>query len=136
MAFDLAVSMYPAIMLVGALGLALVEFTPVFQILSLPLVPLFELLQLPEAEKASVALLAGVIDSIMPTILGASIESELTRFVLAGVAVTQIVFLSEVALVLMRANIGLKLVDILLIYVLRVLISLPILALFAHFFIG
>lgn len=136
LAFDLAVSMYPAIMLVGALGLALVEFTPVFQILSLPLVPLFELLQLPEAEKASVALLAGIIDSIMPTILGASIESELTRFVLAGVAVTQIVFLSEVALVLMRANIGLKLVDILLIYVLRVLISLPILALFAHFFIG
>lgn len=58
LAFDLAVSMYPAIMLVGALGLALVEFTPVFQILSLPLVPLFELLQLPEAEKASVALFA------------------------------------------------------------------------------
>jgi len=135
-AFDLAVSMYPAIMLVGALGLALVEFTSVFQILSLPLVPLFELLQLPEAEKASVALLAGVIDSIMPTILGASIESEVTRFVLAGVAVTQIVFLSEVALVLMRAGIGLKLVDILLIYVLRVLISLPILALFAHIFVG
>lgn len=135
-AFDLAISMYPAIMLVGALGLALIEFTPIFQILSQPLVPLLELLQLPEAEKASVALLAGVIDSIMPTILGASIESELTRFVLAGVAVTQIVFLSEVALVLMRAGIGLKLADILLIYVMRVLISLPILTLFAHLFVG
>lgn len=135
-AFDLAISMYPAIMLVGALGLALIEFTPVFHLLSQPLVPLLQLLQLPEAEKASVALLAGVIDSIMPSILGASIESEVTRFVLAGVAVTQIVFLSEVALVLMRAGIGLKLADILLIYALRVLISLPILAAFAHLFVG
>ena len=119
-------------MVIGCIGLAVIEYTTIFQTLSQPLVPYLQLLQLPEAEKAATALLAGIVDSIMPTILGASIESEVTRFVLAGVAVTQIIYFTEVAIVLLRAKIGLNLIDLLIVYALRVLISLPILAFFAH----
>lgn len=129
---DIAISVYPAMMVIGCVGLALIAYTPMFDILSAPLVPLFHLLQLPEAEQAAPALLAGIVDSIMPTILGASIESEVTRFVLAGVAVNQIIFFTEAAIILVRADIGLKLHDLLAIYVLRVLISLPILSLLGH----
>lgn len=133
---DIAISVYPAMMLIGCVGLSLVEFTSLFQILSVPLVPYLELLQLPEAEKAAPALLAGMVDSIMPSILGASIESEVTRFVMVGVAVNQIIFFTEAAILLIRANIGLKLHDLLLIYVLRVLVSLPILAFLGHMIVG
>lgn len=133
---DLIITIYPAMMVIGCTGLAIIEFTNVFQTLSLPLVPYLQLLQLPEAEQAATALLAGIVDSIMPSLLGASIESEVTRFVLAGVAVTQIIFFTEVAIVLVRSKIGLNLLDLLLIYVLRVAISLPILALFAHWLVG
>nr|WP_300315249.1 YjiH family protein [Halomonas sp.] len=129
---DIAISVYPAMMVVGCTGLALIAYTPIFDYLAQPLVPLFQLLQLPEAEQAAPALLAGIVDSIMPTLLGASIESEVTRFVLAGVAVNQIIFFTEAAIILVRADIGLKLRDLLMIYVLRVLISLPILALLGH----
>lgn len=129
---DIAISVYPAMMIIGCVGLALIAYTPVFDILSAPLVPLLQLLQLPEAEQAAPALLAGIVDSIMPPILGAGIESEVTRFVLAGVAVNQIIFFTEAAIVLVRAGIGLKLRDLLAVYALRVLISLPILSLLGH----
>ncbi len=129
---DIAISIYPAMMVVGCTGLALIEFTQAFQLLSMPLVPLLELLQLPEADKAAPALLAGIVDSIMPSLLGASIESEVTRFVLAGVAVNQIIFFTEAAIVLVRAGIGLTLIDLVWIYLLRVLISLPVLSLLGH----
>ncbi|ALM53223.1 YjiH family protein [Halomonas huangheensis] len=129
---DIAISVYPGMMIIGCTGLALIAYTPLFDILSTPLVPVLNLLQLPEAEQAAPALLAGIVDSIMPSILGAGIESEVTRFVLAGVAVSQIIFFTEAAIVLVRANIGLKLRDLLMIYVLRVLISLPLLSLFGH----
>lgn len=132
---DVAISIYPAMMLVGCTGLALIEFTTLFQTLSQPLVPLLELLRLPEADKAAPALLAGIVDSIMPSLLGANIESEVTRFVLAGVAVNQIIFLTEAAIVMVRAGIGLKLQDLLMIYILRVLIALPILSLLGHLFL-
>ncbi|RQW71737.1 YjiH family protein [Halomonas sp. YLB-10] len=129
---DVAISVYPTMMIIGCVGLALIEFTEFFHVLSLPLVPLLELLQLPEADKAAPALLAGIVDSIMPPLLGAGIESEVTRFVLAGVAVNQIIFFTEAAIVLIRAGIGLKLRDLVVIYALRVLISLPILSLLGH----
>jgi nucleoside recognition membrane protein YjiH len=55
---------------------------------------------------------------------------------MAGVAVNQIIFFTEAAILLLRANIGLKLRDLLLIYVLRVLVSLPILAFLGHMIVG
>lgn len=133
---DVAISVYPTMMIIGCTGLALIEFTQFFHVLSLPLVPFLELLQLPEADKAAPALLAGIVDSIMPPLLGAGIESEVTRFVLAGVAVNQIIFFTEAAIVLIRAGIGLKLRDLIVIYLLRVLISLPILSLLGHLILG
>ncbi len=131
--FDIALTVYSSMMLIGCIGLALIKYTTVFQVLSLPLVPYLDLLQIPEATEAAPALLAGLVDSIMPSILGAGIESEITRFVLAGVAVSQIIFLTEAAILLIRADIGLHFRDLLAIYALRVLISLPILSLMAHF---
>ncbi|MFJ4067750.1 YjiH family protein [Pseudomonas sp. NPDC089996] len=133
---DIAISVYPAMMVVGCLGLSLVEFTPLFKYMSMPLIPYMEMLQLPEAQQAAPALLAGMVDSIMPSILGASIHSEVTRFVMVGVAVNQIIFFTEAAILLVRADIGLRLRDLLLIYVVRVMVSLPILALFAHLVVG
>jgi nucleoside recognition membrane protein YjiH len=59
-----------------------------------------------------------------------------TRFVMVGVAVNQIIFFTEAAILLIRADIGLKPLDLLLIYIVRVLVSLPILALLGHLIVG
>jgi nucleoside recognition membrane protein YjiH len=131
-ASDMAITVYPAMMIVGVLGLSLIEYTSVMQTIAIPLVPILELLQLPEAQIAAVAIMTGFIDLLMPVILGAKIESELTRFVIAGVTVNGIIFLSEVALIMMRAKIGLNLWRLAIIWILRLLISLPIMTLMGH----
>ncbi|WP_256625634.1 YjiH family protein [Pseudomonas sp. LPB0260] len=134
-ATDMAITVYPAMMVVGVLGLSLIEYTNIMQTLAMPLVPVLELLQLPEAQAAATAIVTGFIDLLMPVILGASIESELTRFVIAGVTVNGIIFLTEVALIMMRANIGLKLWRLALIWVLRLLVSLPVFTLMGNLFL-
>ena len=134
-ASDVAITVFPTLMLIGVGGLALIEYTNVIQFLSIPLIPLLNLLQLPEASLAATAMLSGVIEILMPSILGAHIESELTRFVVAGVAINEIIFLSEVAIILIRANIGLNLLNLLAIWCLRLLIALPILTLLGNIFV-
>jgi len=115
--------------------LAFVEYTNVMGVISLPLVPYLELLGLPEAQVAALAISTGFIDLLLPVILGADIESELTRFVIAGVTVNGIIFISEVALIMMRANIGLNIVRLFFIWLLRLLISLPILTMLGRIFL-
>lgn len=131
-ASDMAITVYPAMMIVGVLGLSLIEYTSVMHIIAIPLVPILELLQLPEAQMAAVAIMTGFIDLLMPVILGAKIESELTRFVIAGVTVNGIIFLSEVALIMMRAKIGLNLWRLMAIWILRLLIALPVMTLMGN----
>ena len=127
-AADLSITVYPAMMIFGVLGLAIIKYTPVVDILATPLVPYLELFGLPEAGSAATAMLAGFVDLLMPVILGADIQSELTRFVVAGVAVNGIIFLTEVAVVIMKARIGLNLLQMFLIWLLRLLIAVPILS--------
>jgi len=126
-ALDIAITVYPSLMIVGVGGLAIIEYTNIVSTIAMPLIPLLELLQLPEAPAAATAIVAGLIDMLMPAILGASIESELTRFVVAGIAINGIIFFSEVAIILIRSNIGLNIFNLIVIWLLRVLIALPIL---------
>jgi nucleoside recognition membrane protein YjiH len=126
-ALDIAITVFPTLMIVGVGGLAIIEFTSIVSTIAIPLIPILELLQLPEAPLAATAIVAGLIDMLMPAIIGASIESELTRFVVAGVAINGIIFFSEVAIILIRANIGLNIINLIIIWILRVLITLPVL---------
>jgi nucleoside recognition membrane protein YjiH len=132
-ASDVTATVFPSLMIIGVAGLALVEYTSIISTLALPLVPLLEILQLPEAPAAATAIMSGLIDMLMPAILGASIESELTRFVIAGIAINGIIFLSEVAIILVRANIGLNIFHLLVIWLIRVLIALPLFTILGRF---
>ncbi|WP_394123841.1 YjiH family protein [Psychrobacter nivimaris] len=134
-ATDLAITVYPSMMIVGVLGLSLIEYTNIMSYISIPLVPILELLQLPEADAAAIAIMSGFIDLLMPVIIGSSIESELTRFVIAGVTVNSIIFLSEVALIMMKAQIGLNVWRLFVIWVLRLMIALPIMTIMGNLII-
>lgn len=132
-AADLSITVYPTMMIFGVVGLAIIKYTPLVDILAAPLVPYLKLFGLPEAGAAATAMLAGFIDLLMPVILGADIQSELTRFVIAGVAVNGIIFLTEVAVVILKARIGLNLLHMFIIWILRLLIAVPILSLMGRF---
>ena len=60
------------------------------------------------------------------------IESELTRFVIAAVSVTQLIYMSEVGGLLLGSKIPVNFLDLVIIFVLRTVIALPIIAGVAH----
>lgn len=133
---DIWLGLLPLVMAIGTVSLAIAEYTPVFNWLSYPIVPLLELLQLPEAAKAAPAMLVGFADMFLPAVLGKGIESELTRFVVACVSLTQLIYMSEVGVLIIKAKLPLNILELFAIFIIRTLITLPIIALMAHWIVG
>jgi len=129
---DIWFGLLPLVMAIGTFALALTEYTPIFTWLSYPFIPLLEFLQLPEARAAAPTMLVGFADMFLPAVLGQSIESELTRFVIACVSLTQLIYMSEIGVLLLKSRIPLNLLELFAIFILRTLITLPMIALIAH----
>lgn len=132
---DIWLALIPLVMALGTIALIVAEYTPLFQIISYPLIPVLTLMGLPEAAAAAPTFLVGFADMFLPAVLGSGIESELTRFVLAGVSLTQIIYMSEIGILILRSNIPVKFWELAVIFVLRTIITLPILVLFGHLFV-
>ena len=62
-----------------------------------------------------------------------NIESELTRFVVAATSVTQLIYMSEIGSIIMGSKIPVSLKDLFIIFLERTIVTLPVIALFAHF---
>ncbi len=129
---DMLFGVLPVIMAVGTTALIIAEYTPVFSILGAPFVPLLELLQIPYAEQASKSIMVGFADMFVPSILVTEVPSEMTRFVIAALSVTQLIYMSEVGALLLGSKIPVTLADLFLLFVLRTLITLPVIAGMAH----
>ena len=129
---DIWFGLLPAVVLVATCGMALVEYTQVMQWLSLPFVWLLELLRIPDAQAAAPTMLVGFFDMFLPAAVGASIESELTRFVICCVGLTQLIYMSEVGLMMLKAPLPLNFINLVQIFFLRTLLLLPITAAVAH----
>lgn len=122
----------PVIMAFGTIALVLAEFTPVFAILGMPFEPILALLQIPEAGAAAQTMIVGFADMLLPAVLGAGIESDMTRFFIAVVSVTQLIYMSEVGGLILGTKLPLKLWDLFVIFLIRTIISIPLVAAIAH----
>jgi nucleoside recognition membrane protein YjiH len=131
---DIFLGLLPLVFAIGTVALILAEFTPLFTWLSYPMVPVLELLRIPEAEAAAPATLVGFADMFLPAVLATNIESELTRFVIACLSLTQLIYMSEIGALLLKSKIPIKLWELVAIFLLRTAITLPIIAFMAHTF--
>ncbi|MBD3110068.1 YjiH family protein [Bacillus sp. AGMB 02131] len=129
---DMWVGVLPVVMAIGTIGLIIAEYTPAFAILGKPFEPILALMQVPEAAEAAQTMVVGFADMLLPAILGSGIESELTRFVIACVSVTQLVYLSEMGGLVLGSKIPVNFWDLVLIFILRTIITLPIIVVIAH----
>ncbi|MBU3804704.1 MAG: YjiH family protein, partial [Candidatus Cellulosilyticum pullistercoris] len=129
---DMWLGVIPVVMAIGTLALILATYTPIFEILGLPFTPILNLLGVPEAAAASQTLIAGFADMLLPSVLAASIENDMTRFIVASVSVTQLIYLSEVGALLLGSKIPVKFWELFIIFIERTLITLPIISLVAH----
>ncbi|MBM7649523.1 nucleoside recognition membrane protein YjiH [Bacillus ectoiniformans] len=132
---DIWLGLIPLVMSLGALALIVAEYTSFFNIISYPIVPILELMQLPEADAAAQTMLVGFADMFLPAVIGSGIESELTRFVVAGVSLTQLIYMSEIGILILRSNIPLSFLELFIIFVQRTVITLPVIVLIAHLFV-
>ena len=130
--FEMWFGTLPVILAMGTLALIVAEFTPVFKILGMPFIPVYELLQLPEAQLASQTVIVGFADMFLPSVIASSIESELTRFVVAATSVTQLIYMSEIGSIIMGSKIPVSLPKLFIIFLERTIVTLPVGALLAH----
>lgn len=129
---DIWFSLIPLVMALGTIALMIAEFTPIFDYLSYPFVPLLQVLQIPEAQAAAPAMLVGFADMFLPAVVGSGIESELTRFVIGVMSLSQLIYMSEIGILLIKSKIPVSFGQLFIIFVQRTVITLPIAALMAH----
>lgn len=125
-------SVITAAMALATIAALLVFHTPVFSWLGYPFIALLEFTQVPEAASAAPALFSGFLDQYMPTIAAAGIDSEVTSFVLAGLSVCQLIYMSEIGVIVLRSSLPITLIDLVVIFLLRTAIILPVLIVGAH----
>lgn len=130
---DMWMGVAPIVMAFGLIALIIAEYTPLFQWLGAPFIPLLELMQIPNAQEASQTILIGFADMFLPAIIGSSIEAEITRFIIAALSVTQLIYMSEVGGLILGTKIPVSFIDLVFIFLLRTIITLPIITLIAHF---
>ncbi|GEM01345.1 nucleoside recognition GATE domain-containing membrane protein YjiH [Halolactibacillus halophilus] len=124
---NIYVGFLPIIMTVGTLSLIIAEYTPFFSVISLPFTYLYEWLGYAPstAEMMAPASLAGFADMYLPALFITSATSEASRFFIGVLAFTQLVFLSETGMILVKTKIGLNFIDIVKVFLFRTLFSIP-----------
>ncbi|WP_240375506.1 YjiH family protein [Bacillus piscicola] len=129
---DMWIGVIPVVMALGTGAVIIAETTSFFSIIGAPFVPFLEFMQIPEAAAASETILIGFADMFLPAILGSGIESELTRFVIAALSVTQLIYMSEVGGLLLASKLPVTFGDLVIIFLERTIITLPIITIAAH----
>lgn len=127
---DMYFALLPLVMAWGTLSLIVAEFTPFFKIISIPVVFILQLLQIPNAVEAAPSVLVGFTDMFLPSIMISQDGiSEITKFIIGTLSITQLVYLTETGAVILKSDIPIKFKDLFIIFLTRTIIALPIITL-------
>ena len=129
---DMWLGVLPIVMAIGTIALIIAEYTPTFKILGAPFIPILEFMQVPEAAEAAQTMVVGFADMFLPAIIGSGIESEMTRFIIGCMSVSQLIYMSEVGGLLLGSKLPVSFLDLVIIFLQRTMIALPIIVLMAH----
>ncbi|MCM3756013.1 YjiH family protein [Sporosarcina aquimarina] len=130
---DMWIGVAPIVMAFGTIATMLAEYTSLFTILGKPFVPYLNLLHIPEAAEAGSLMVVGITDMFLPALLADGMISDpITLFTVATVSVVQLIYLSEVGGLILGTKIPVNIWDLIVIFLLRTIIALPIVAGVAH----
>lgn len=126
---NIYVGFLPIIMAVGTVSLIVAEYTPFFSIISAPLVYVYTFIGYSKevALAMAPASVAGFADMYLPALFIGESVSEASRFFIGVLAFTQLVFMSETGMILVKTKIGLNFWDVVKVFVFRTLLSIPLL---------
>lgn len=123
------VGFLPIIMFVGTFSLIVAEYTSFFSAISAPLIPIFQIAGYSGevAKMMAPAAVVGFADMYLPALFIGEAVSESARFFIGVLAFTQLVFMSETGMILVKSKIGLNFLDVVKVFVFRTLLSIPLL---------
>ncbi len=125
------VSTTPLVMAWGGIALIIATYTPVFQWIAYPFVYLLQLVGIPEAAETATAFVLALPDQFLAGIVGAGLESRVAKFMAAGISITGLIYLSEVGVLILDSKIPVKFLDLIVIYLIRAVLTVFLLAPFA-----
>ena len=120
-------SVVTAAMALATVAALLTLHTPIFAWLGYPGALLAEQAGLAEAVSAAPGLFSGFMDQYIPAVVAGGIDAEAISFVLAGLSICQLVFMSEFGVIVLRSTLPLGFRDLVAIFLLRTLIAMPLL---------
>lgn len=130
---EILFSIVPMMIAIAGLGLAVYEFTPIISILSKPLVAFTSLLGVADPAIAAEAIFTGIIDLFLPSVvIGAAETVEATRYFVVMVSLLQILYITETMLPVISFGLPVKFWELIVIWLERTLIAMPIIAIFMH----
>ncbi|NWQ41521.1 YjiH family protein [Bacillus sp. EB106-08-02-XG196] len=121
--FIMTMGILPSIMSVGLLGLILVEYTPVFDWLGYLFYPFTALVQLPDPMLAAKASAVSIAEMFLPALLVTK-AAIVTKFVIAVVSVSSIIFFSAVVPCILSTEIPLTIGKLVVIWFERVVFTI------------
>ena len=124
---------FPIVFAWGILACSLVEYTPIFEWVSYPFGFFMDVLGVENAFEAAPTAIVGFIDMFIPALLAINIPSIATRWMIAVLSLVQIIFMTEVGVLAMQTDAGLNVKNLLIIFLERTIIAIPIIVLAAHF---
>lgn len=128
MLFDLI----PIVVAWGTIGLIVVNFTPILDWISYPMGVYMKLLGIEGAFEVAPATLVGFADMFIPALLLSGFEIVKTKFIVGALSLVQIIYLTEVGVIIMKSEIPLNLWKLFVLFIQRTLIALPIIVLLAN----
>lgn len=119
----------------GILGMIAAKYTPIFTWIGYLFLPFTKILGVPDAMAAAEAIPTGVTEMFIPVLTIADNAANLhvkTRFFVTVVSMLQIILLAESVVVIMNTGIPMKFRELMVVFLQRTLIAMPLAALFMH----
>lgn len=125
----------PIIIAWGTIALLMVEYTPIFDILSYPMGLYMNLLGIEGAFDVAPATLVGFADMFIPPLLLAPVKMIETRFIVGAATLLQLIYMTETGAIIVSSDVPMGFKDIVLIFIERTILALAIVTLITKVFV-
>lgn len=122
----------PIVMAWGTIVLILVEFTPIFDIISMPFGWYMNLVGIEGGMEIAPTALVGFADMYIPPLMLADFPIERTRFIMGAVTLLQIIYMTEVGLIILKSRVPANVKDLFIVFLQRTIIAIPLVTLLTN----
>lgn len=122
----------PIVMAWGTIVLILVEFTPIFNIISVPFEWYLNALGIEGAKEVAPTALVGFADMYIPPLMLANFPIERTRFIMGAATLLQIIYMTEVGLIVLKSRVPVNVGHLFVVFIERTIIAIPLVTLLTN----